>query len=103
MLFYVPCFSQRVLEDHEQILCKYVNKLVLSSKWMFLFVPTKGLCYLIEIKLNLIFQVNMMSAADHSLLRSVTTLCPLDGRYLAKVNDLTPFTSEFVYERIWPY
>ncbi|EYU19804.1 hypothetical protein MIMGU_mgv1a005563mg [Erythranthe guttata] len=40
----------------------------------------------------------MVPAADNSLdveLSSLTALCPLDGRYWAKVKDLAPFMSEF--------
>ncbi|KAI3458845.1 hypothetical protein Pfo_015508 [Paulownia fortunei] len=44
-------------------------------------------------------KVNMMSAADYSSLdvelSSLTALCPLDGRYWAKVKELAPFMSEF--------
>ncbi|KAL7107974.1 hypothetical protein ACP275_06G087600 [Erythranthe tilingii] len=42
--------------------------------------------------------VKMVPAADNSLdveLSSLTALCPLDGRYWAKVKDLAPFMSEF--------
>ncbi|KAL8050506.1 hypothetical protein ABFS82_06G086400 [Erythranthe guttata] len=43
-------------------------------------------------------EVKMVPAADNSLdveLSSLTALCPLDGRYWAKVKDLAPFMSEF--------
>ncbi|KAL7147113.1 hypothetical protein ABFS83_06G086800 [Erythranthe nasuta] len=51
-----------------------------------------------SVKENIRAEVKMVPAADNSLdveLSSLTALCPLDGRYWAKVKDLAPFMSEF--------